>query len=117
MIRTFFCAQLVGEMFLSPAKLVLFCAALVGASPGRQLQDESPPPPLWRKLQAKMNIEFCSKNTASELEPCKVSALVIAPAPPHSTPHLAALEVRADARECRVLTPAIASGGCAPMSC
>merc|ERR1712194_228645 len=62
---------IVGEMFLSPAKLVLFCAALVGASPGRQLQDESPPPPLWRKLQAKMNIEFRSKNTASELEPCK----------------------------------------------
>merc|ERR1712021_110780 len=60
-----------GEMFLSPAKLVLFCAALVGASPGRQLQDEAPPPPLWRKLQAKMSIEFCSKNTASELEPCK----------------------------------------------
>ena len=65
------------QMVLSPAMLVLFCAALVGASPGRQLQDESPPPPLWRKLQAKMNIEFCSKNTASELEPCKVSALVL----------------------------------------
>jgi hypothetical protein len=57
--------------------LVLFCAALVGASPGRQLQDEAPAPPLWRKLQAKMNIEFCSKNTASELEPCKVSTYVV----------------------------------------
>ena len=72
-------------MVLSPAMLVLFCAALVGASPGRQLQDESPPPPLWRKLQAKMNIEFCSKNTASELEPCKVSALVFAPGTPLPT--------------------------------
>ena len=68
----------VGKMVSSPAMLVLFCVALAGAwSPGRQLQDEAPPPPLWRKLQAKMNIEFCSKNTASELEPCKVSALVL----------------------------------------
>ena len=57
----------------SPA-LLLVCAVLVGASPGRRLQDEAPAPPLWRKLQAKMNIEFCSKNTASELEPCKASA-------------------------------------------
>ena len=63
----------VGKMVSSPAMLVLFCVALAGAwSPGRQLQDEAPPPPLWRKLQAKMNIEFCSKNMASELEPCKV---------------------------------------------
>ena len=65
-------------MVSSPAMLVLFCVALAGAwSPGRQLQDEAPPPPLWRKLQAKMNIEFCSKNTASELEPCKVSAYIV----------------------------------------
>ena len=51
--------------------LVCFCATVSAWSPGRKLQEEMPPP-LWRKLQAKMNIEFCSKNMASELEPCKV---------------------------------------------
>lgn len=87
----------VGKMVSSPAMLVLFCVALAGAwSPGRQLQDEAPPPPLWRKLQAKMNIEFCSKNTASELEPCKVrrraaphAALMLCRAVPVTAPRLA----------------------------
>jgi hypothetical protein len=47
------------------------CAKAALALPDpRRLQDDAPPP-LWRKLQAKMNMEFCSKNTASELEPCK----------------------------------------------
>ena len=45
--------------------LLALCAALCAG------QEEIPPPPMWRKLQAKMNIEFCSKNVGSELEPCK----------------------------------------------
>ncbi|KAL1520734.1 hypothetical protein AB1Y20_022302 [Prymnesium parvum] len=36
----------------------------------RSLQEEAPAP-AFRKLQAKMTIEYCSKNTGSELLPCK----------------------------------------------
>ena len=46
---------------------------------GRSLQDGETPPPLWRKLQAKMVIEFCSKNTP------RAGAVQGAP-PPSSSP-------------------------------
>ena len=90
--------------------------------PAHPQAGEAPPPaPLWRKLQAKMNIEFCSKNIASELEPCKVlpcpryrsrrSAVIATAVISHSP--FAASSIRLGGLRCSELTSSVR---CAPQS-